>query len=200
MSTQAPIMKSLNFVPKKIQQRQQAGQFMVVLFLGLIIGGGLGGAAYAAATIQTDSASSQLTFALERNESRAKAITKEREKASLSHEQQQRVTLLNQWASQELDWNKAIQGVAEVVNKDITLSQLSLVPSEKPGLIQVSTAGNAPSNVSFAEYLEALKGNKQLTNLSIDSYSYDISKGSVSFTIGFTIDQKLYRFQQGGAK
>ena len=97
----------------------------------------------------------------------------------------QRITQINTLAANEIDWNKALDLVGSSVPKDIRLTSYSYAAAN--GIATLKMTGEAPTNLSFAVFVESLRGSKSFTSVKVDSFVYNVAKGSVNFALSVTM-------------
>ncbi len=105
-----------------------------------------------------------------------------------------RTNALNSLALTEADWRLVFAKVEEIIPQDITLNTYT-AGSTATGF-QVRMSGTAPSNLSMAAFVGLLKGNKDLTKQTVESYSYSPGTGKVSFTVAVEFQQSLVLFKR----
>lgn len=118
------------------------------------------------------------------------------------------INALNTVSKKEVDWNKVFASVGSLTPKDITLSNVTVSGiTTSAGSISIKVTGDAPSNASFAAYIDSLNSaSSGVSGLKIDSYAYNAANGRVAFgtTLQLSTQGLLYQSQKtntsGGVK
>ncbi|CAN5163128.1 hypothetical protein BH11PAT4_BH11PAT4_4960 [soil metagenome] len=95
-----------------------------------------------------------------------------------------KVQTLNQLAAREVSWTTALDSIGDLVPKDITLSSYTVTTNTTSVVYRM--IGDAPSNVSFATFVESLRQNKQVTKVVVEGFVFSPTKGTVSFVVVVT--------------
>ncbi len=105
-----------------------------------------------------------------------------------------KVAALNQLAARELSWLDVLTSVGNLVPKDITLSTYSV--STNPTDVNIRLVGEAPSNLSFATFVESLRQNKTVSKVVVEGFQFSPTKGTVSFVVQVSSPIKNYRYSE----
>lgn len=108
-------------------------------------------------------------------------------KALANQDLGRRINAINNLNKAEVNWSKAFAAIGAIVPKDIVFSGYSLAGGSAATGVVFKGSGEAPSNVSFATFVESIKGNSTLKDVTIDSYSYNSSSGKVTFSVSVTM-------------
>jgi Tfp pilus assembly protein PilN len=100
-----------------------------------------------------------------------------------------RITQLNSMAKGEIDWNAALDMAGRLIPKDVRLTTYTYGAGTTGASLRLG--GVAPSNVSFAVFIQSLQSNTKLTSVKVDSYSYSSTDGSVTFTVSIQFPTTL---------
>jgi Tfp pilus assembly protein PilN len=92
-----------------------------------------------------------------------------------------KVQALNALAAREVSWMLALDSTGDLVPKDIVLSTYNITTN--PTSVVYRMVGDAPSNVSFATFVESLRQNKQVTKVVVEGFVFSPTKGTVSFVV-----------------
>lgn len=168
--------KTINLLSPAIQEKQHNKQTIFSIVLAGLLGVACFGSLWFALKIQNadlDDSLGGVTMAVVSGES--VALTSVSSQDALA-----RVGIINAQAKKEIDWEKAFGTVNSLVDKEMVLSNYSLVGSVSG--LSLKMAGFVPSNVDFANYVEFLKLSKNFTGVA-DGYSFDPTTGKVTFTV-----------------
>lgn len=105
-----------------------------------------------------------------------------------------KVAALNQLAAREVAWLSVLTTVGNLVPKDITLSTYTVTTN--PTDVNIRLVGDAPSNLSFATFVESLRQNKLVSKVVVDGFSFSPTKGTVSFVVQVSSPIKNYRYSE----
>lgn len=173
--------KEINLLPEKYRLRQ-ASRRLVPLSLLVILGAGVVTAAFwALIHWGTADLDEQIAIATARQETKQTTTPSSPASVNLT-DAKARVTLLNTLSKSEIDWNRATETAGKLIPQDIRLTTYSYTVGAS-GLVSLRLAGTAPSNVSFAVFMQSLNSKADLSAVKVDSYLYNPINGSVSFTI-----------------
>jgi len=103
-----------------------------------------------------------------------------------------RISTINQLTATEVSWPKAFLVAESLVQKDIVLTSISYTGSNAS--LAVKFTGGAPSSVSFANYVDFLRQTNQISKVTVDSYAYNTSSATVSFTLTLNLSPKSVSF------
>lgn len=107
-----------------------------------------------------------------------------------------KTTLLNNLAKRETDWDKAFEQLSKLVPREIVLTSYNVGVSTVDTTIRLN--GVAPTNLSFANFVESLKSNTELKSVAVDAFNFSPTKGDVTFTIIVILPIEKVRYQAGG--
>jgi flagellar basal body-associated protein FliL len=107
-----------------------------------------------------------------------------------------KVSVLNQLSSREVSWEKALTALNQVLQKDIILSTYTAAPTATSMVYKIT--GEAPSNLSFANFVESLRQNKEVEKVVVEGFNFSPTKGTVAFNVQISIQLTSVKF--GGVK
>ena len=180
-------MKQINLLPNAIRQKAANQKLVPYLVISVVLAGVVIGGSYYGLKIGGNGWDQDIATATARNTARHQQLLKEQQANQLSPDLQQRIAEINAFSKSELNWNQALAAMGEVVNKDIALTNLVATPGVTD--FSVTISGEAPSNVSFANFVAALQTNKNLSSAKVDSYSYTPTTGKVTFSITYKMPE-----------
>ena len=187
-------MKQINLVPITVRQRSVARRTVPYLALALILGLATAGLAWAALGIQVSSLQHEQDALILDEQARQQKQTAELASLQVDVDLKTRVQQLNILAGKDINWHRAFSYVAGVTPKDIVMSSYSLATSSNGTTLKL--VGSAPSNVSYATFVEYLKQSvgTVVTSYKVDGYTYDPKSGSVTFAISITVPTSKLSF------
>jgi len=97
-----------------------------------------------------------------------------------------RISILNTLAKSEIDWQRVFDLVQASIPKDVVLTSYHVAVAGTTTTLDIS--GTAPSNLSFASFIDSLKVDTHYTVFVVDGFSYNATDGSVVFSITATIN------------
>lgn len=175
-------MKQVNLLPASLRKRQQGRVMGVAGGTGLLLGAVCVALIIVPLKVLVNSSNQQIEALAA--DAAASAANK---KPEISADAVQRITQLNALAASEVDWSKAFDLAGSIVPQDITLGNLNYAPAATSGTMTLSITGTAPSNVSFAVFMESLKSNQKITSVAVSGYSFDPATGTVTFSLAATV-------------
>lgn len=178
-------MKQVNLLPYALQQKKVIQKVVVALAISFVLGAGVVGGSYASLSLFSKSLGG--TAAVEEPVAPVATPTKADEGAYTV-----RVTELNKLSASEVDWQKAFDLTAGLAGKDLPLSAYAVEVSGAG--VNLKTVGEAPSNVTFASYLEALRGDSRVSSVKVDNYVYMPEKGTVTFSLSISVKPEQVRY------
>jgi Tfp pilus assembly protein PilN len=192
-------MKQINFLPAELRSKQIQHRTIPFLVLAVVAG---------AVTVllpwfmlrqvekslTTQVGKQEIFLGLQpSNQQQAQGAITQRQITDLSG----RIKVLDALASQEISWEKVFSVVQDSVPQDVTLTTYNI--SQGVTDINLKMGGTAPTNLSFASFVESLKGNSHFTKLVVDGFTYNAAKGTVAFSLTATIKPDAVRFQTAPA-
>jgi hypothetical protein len=188
-------MKQINFLPADLHARElkhRTAAFLVVAFVVAVV-------AVVVPWLMVRSVGQDLRQQVTRREEQL-ALQPTAEDAAGQLEQQRKVDdliartkALNDLAKQEVDWSKAFILVSSAVPQDVLLTTYTLTNTANTFTIKM--VGTAPSNLSFASFVESLQGNERFTKVVVDGFTYSPEKGNVTFSVTLTAKTSQILFQ-----
>lgn len=109
-----------------------------------------------------------------------------------------RISQLNTLSQREVSWAKVFAAVQGVIPPDTQLTSASHVAAD--GTVSIRLTGVSPSNLSFAGFVESLRRNASLTEVKVESYTFDATKGTVTFGIGAKLSPSAALYVAPSAK
>ncbi len=104
-----------------------------------------------------------------------------------------RTKTLNALAAQEISWEKVFVLVQSTVPQDIVLKNYNVAVASTS--VTVKMGGTAPSNLSFANFVETLKARTDFTQIVVDGFTFNPKEGTVTFSVTVTVKPELVTFQ-----
>ena len=176
-------MKQINLLPPSV--RQQAATRRALPFFAVALLAGLASVAVIWMSLRTETTLTQNRVdaftAFQQKQAAADAKKQEEARKAVDPDLIARVQQLNGLSASEADWSALFGLAGRLVPQDIRLASLSLAPSQ--GSVSLTMGGQAPSNLSFAVFLESLQANKLLTSVNVSSYAFTPANGTVQFSL-----------------
>lgn len=104
-----------------------------------------------------------------------------------------KVEALNQLAAREIAWTKALSGLGGMIPKDIVLSSYTVTPMGTE--VIYSLVGEAPSNLSFATFVESLRQNEAVDKVIVEGFVFSPTRSTVTFTVQVTSEVKSIQYR-----
>lgn len=186
-------MKLINLLPASI--RDQEVKQRMVPFVVLAVLGAIGAVVVPWLTLREVGADLQHQVTLKEASlfqsvaATDKSLQVEKERTDLIL----RTKTLNKLAAQEISWARVFDLVQSAVPQDVVLSSYN-VSVAGTGLT-LRMGGEAPSNLSFASFVESLKARKDFTQIVVDGFTFNPKEGTVTFSVTITVKPELVRFQ-----
>ncbi|MBU6389396.1 PilN domain-containing protein [Patescibacteria group bacterium] len=173
-------MKQINLLPATIRQHQYTRK-MVTLFTaaGLLSFLAVFGIWFSLQG-EAQSMASRVTAIQAMQQQEAAQASRASAAGAPSPDLLARVKQLNTLSASEIDWNVALDQVAALIPKDVQLTSYSLAGASA---LTVTMSGQAPSNLSFANFTQSLSDNAALAQTKVTTYTYTPDKGNVTFTL-----------------
>lgn len=92
-----------------------------------------------------------------------------------------KITALNQLAKREVVWAEAFNVVEDLLPKDISLTSYTITTNSAE--VTYTLVGEAPSNVSFATFIESLRTNEKVGKVLVEGFVFSPTKLNVAFNI-----------------
>lgn len=185
-------MKQINLLPLNVRERSAKQQIVPFLIISVVVAVAASGIVWFA--LRESIASTKQTIADQQLEQQqtAAANAKTLQASAVSADLQSRVDKVNTLSKTDVDWNRTFNYIGELTPKDIYLGGFSIGTTQSQMTLQ--TTGVAPSNLSFAQFMESLRTSKRVEKPAVVSYSYEPVKGTVTFTVSWNIpaDQIAY--------
>ncbi|MCC2631994.1 MAG: hypothetical protein K0S20_693 [Patescibacteria group bacterium] len=178
-------MKQLNLVPFAIRKRSEYLALAKVAGIGLLLG--CLATAALAIPLRLEVASTQKNIeGMKEREAQSEVARMATEKALIGDASDiEKIKQVNALSKTELSWEKAFAKVEALVPKDIRLTTYSF--ANAGGVVTLKMGGIAPSNLSFAVFVESLRASKDvISDLKVEGYTYDPTTKSVTFSLTTT--------------
>ena len=177
-------MKQINFLPISYQENKAKRKAVPYLVTAVILAGALLSGIWFFWHTELGSLNAQL--ADEQLLTQNKIISLQTNGSTLLDKQSvTRLALLNQATKTEVDWSLVFANMAKVVPQDERITSVSYALSGS-GDVAVTLNGKAPSNLSFAIFVQSLQDNTRLINPTVTSYVFNPGDASVSFAITYS--------------
>ena len=180
-------MKQINLLPPSV--RQQAATRRALPFFAVAVVAGLASVAVIWVSLRTETTLTQSRIdaftAFQKKQAATDAKKQEEARKAVDPDLIARVQQLNTLSATETDWSALFGASGRLIPQDIRLASMSLAPDQ--GTVKISLGGQAPSNLSFAVFLESLRANKALAGVGVSSYAFTPSSGVVQFSLGVTL-------------
>lgn len=175
-------MKMINFVPQGIRERQANQRIIFFSLLATALGVVACGAIWLPLKVENDNLIAQLKASAASSQSKAA----QSKSASLqSADAIKRVGVLNTLSATEINWDRAFALTGDLLPNDVTLSSYSY--STAQGTITLKMIGFTHSNLSFANFVQFLKADKNISAQKVEGYSYAPATGIVNFTVSLQV-------------
>jgi len=187
-------MKQLNLLPNELWERMYRRRFIstaiAVVVLALIGVGGL----YMTVKAQVAAAEEQAAERTALEQAAAQKASQDQQQYAINPDLTNRVKQINTLSTTDINWQRFFSYVGNLLPKDIVLTSYSYgVVTNVPTL---KMTGTAPSNVSFANFVETLGHAQNVTNAHVDGYTYNPTKGSVTFSISVQVPITAINYPQ----
>ena len=188
-------MKQINFLPAELKVREVKQRMYFFMGLAAVIAV----IAVIVPWLIVRSLSTSLAAQVAVKEEKISIVPSQLQLAQTQDEKRQfadlslRTNALNSLAKQEIDWSKVFTLVSSTIPKDVILTDYSL--GTAANVLTIKMGGTAPSNVSFASFVETLQANTHLSKVVVDGFTYAPDKGTVTFSITLTVSITPLMFQ-----
>ena len=174
-------MKLINFVPSRIQERQNRQRFVSVLILSAILAGGAVFASWIPLKAEVDSLKGSPTFTFFAKKTPKPTATPAVSQSLNIPDLTNRINQINILSQSEVNWPKAFQLVGDLTPKDVKLTTYTYaIGTSAPTL---TFSGGAPDNLSFAIFVQSLNQSKVIMNPVVQGYTFSPGKSGVTFSI-----------------
>jgi Tfp pilus assembly protein PilN len=187
-------MKQINLLPIEVRQRAVNQQIVPYLIGSVVIASAAAGLVWF--VLHQSIASTKQNIADLQNEQQleAAAVAKAQQAGAASGDLQNRITLLNGLAKKDIDWQKTFTYIGNLTPKDIFLSGYSIGTATAG--ITFQATGVAPSNLSFANFMESLRESKFVVKPTVSGFTYDPLKQTVTFTVSWQVPAAQIAYTQ----
>jgi len=172
-------MKQINFVPAtvvvKATQQRLIGAVVTAVVLAIVAAGGIWFGVNSERSHLTDQIAAVQTGAIESTATAAPVYS----------DTVSRITQLNTLSGSDIKWDAGFTLISTLLPKEITLGSFAFTSTTSG--VGLKMVGTAPSNVSFASFVESIKQNATLTATKVESYAYNPTTGVVTFTVSCLI-------------
>ena len=192
-------MKQINLLPLSIRRASAQRKLIPAAVIGVVFGVVLVGGSWFTLQQQNTSLTAQVALATALKQQRADQLEKERNANKIDETLKQRVDQLNTLSKNEIHWTQVFIQIGSLINKDVKISTLSTSQADL-ATMSIKYGGEAPSNVSFASFIQALQGNASIKEMKIDTYAYTPSTGKVTFAISYKIPVTAVLYQASASK
>jgi|GEM_PF-4427032 len=180
-------MRQINLLPDELQAREVKQRTIPFIVVAIIAGIGAVVVPWLALRQVNDALNTQVT-------SRQSQVGLVVSAQSIAAAQQQntdlldvtkRIQVLNILAKQQIDWASVFSVVEGSIPKDVVLTNFHV--ADTASTVTLDMAGSAPSNLSFASFIDSLKLNTHFSVLLVNGFTYDATNGSVTFSLTASI-------------
>ena len=186
-------MRQINLLPVRIREQRGRRQAGLLLLAALFLGGLAVGALWMFWHAEGALVGQRLESAKKAVQEQQTLLAKRQSSLAPDRDLAGRIQQLNTLSQSEVNWAAAFKQADLLVAKDVKLT--SLVLAAGTGDMTVKINGEAPSNLSFASFVETLKANHELKGISIDGYSYSPSTGTVTFALTVQVPATLITYK-----
>lgn len=187
-------MKQINLLPLNVRERSAKQQIVPFLVISVVVAVAAAGIVWFA--LRESIASTKQTIADQQLEQQqtAAANAKTLQASAVSTDLQSRIDKLNTLSKTDVDWSKTFTYVGALTPQDIYLNGFSIGTTDNKMTLQ--TTGIAPSNLSFAQFMESLRTSKRVQKPSVTAFTYDPVKGTVTFSVSWVIPTDEISYSQ----
>lgn len=179
-------MKQINLLPTEIRERAAKHQVVPVLVIAGLVSVASAGLVWVILRQEVAAAKQEIIVRHDEQQKQLVAETKRITALSVSGDLQNRIAQLNALAKSDVDWARAFSYVGQLTPKDIYLTNFTFGTAN--GALGVKLGGEAPSNLSFAQYMESLRTSTAVQNPKVEGFTYNPSKGgTVTFTVSWQV-------------
>ena len=185
-------MKQINLLPVRIRRQEQKRKLFLFALFGLGMGLGLVALVYIPVKLNVRSSEQRIEQIKATQVEREKQLAATQNSAKLDPDTLARITQLNTFSKSEIDWNKGFALVGSILPQEISLSGYTY--GNAAGTVSLKINGTAPSNLSFAVFMQSLATSTAITKPKVDGYTFDPKGGKVTFslTMGVPIANLYY--------
>lgn len=185
-------MKQINLLPLDVRHKDAKQRARSILVLTFIISFGTVGTLWFFWHQEINYLNVQIVDAKNATAATTKTATAIDQSNSVDPSLLTNINQINTLSKNEISWPKLLAKTDALIPKDIRLVTVSYVSASD--VTTVNMSGVAPSNLSFATFLESVKGNTAIKDYSVTNYTYDPVKGIVTFglSIKFGTSELLY--------
>ena len=170
-------MNQINLLPYKLKRKEDAQRLVSAMLVAGVLGVILVGVAWWSLKLEVSTLKTETV--------RVQGFSQNKEVApatsTLDQDTITRVALLNTLAQNDVNWPRAFSLITTILPEDIHLTSYTL--SSAKGVVSLKIGGEAPTNLSFAVFVKSLQQNKDLTNVKVNAYNFEVARGTVSFSL-----------------
>lgn len=173
-------MKPINLLPLQVRNQHKVRKLAVSAVFGAMVGLLCVGMLYTTVKVEAGSVQAKVQEIQNAQAAQANKVAQAAAAANASSDSI-RIQQLNLLAQTEINWDRALTKAGTIIPKDIKLSSFDYTVAT--GTVTLRLTGIAPSNVSFAVFMEFLKANTTFTGIKVEGYTYNPANGSVTFAL-----------------
>ncbi len=172
-------MKQINFIPDSVLTHESQQRIITGVVSAVVVAIGMVAGLLVVGNQEVSALTNQVTA------TETKAVTQVVSTPVTDSDTVARVSQLNTLSTTDIQWLTAFNLVSTLTPQEVKLTSYSYATTTSG--VTLKLAGTAPSNVSFAAFVESIQQNSTLTTPKVDAYSYLPTTGVVTFVVSAVV-------------